>query len=142
MVVSHHKKAFDAVCPKRSEKCVRDIEAWMAINKLKLNKDKTELVVLNAHHCTSPPLESVTVSNEVIFPSSSARNSEVLFNSIYEYRATRSSAFYHLRNINCIRKYISFHIAEILMHAFITSRLCGIPQNILKRPLSAQKLAP
>lgn len=89
MVVSHHKKAFDAVCPKRSEKCVHDIDAWMAINKLKLNRDKTELLVLNAHHCTSPLLELVTVSNEGIFPSSSARNSEVLFNSIYEYRATR-----------------------------------------------------
>lgn len=89
MVVSHHKEAFDAVCPERSEKCVRDIEAWMAINKLKLNRDKTELLVLNAHNCTSRPLESVTVSNEVIFPSSSARNSEVLFHSIYEYGATR-----------------------------------------------------
>lgn len=89
MVVSLHKEAFDAVCPKRSEKCVRDIEAWMAINKLKLNRDKTELLVLNAYHRTSPPLESVTVSNEVIFrPSSSARNSEDLFDSIYEYGAT------------------------------------------------------
>lgn len=90
MVVSHHKEAFDAVCPKRSEKCVRDIKAWMAINKLKLNRDKTELLVLNAYHRTRPPLESVTVSNEVIFrPSSSARNSEDLFDSIYEYGATR-----------------------------------------------------
>ena len=56
--------------------------------------------------------------------------------------AVAKSAFYHLRNISRIRKYISSHIAEILMHAFITSRLCVIAQNNLKRPLSAQKLAP
>ena len=56
--------------------------------------------------------------------------------------AVAKSAFYHLRNISRIRKYISSHIAEILMHAFRTSRLCVIAQNNLKRPPSAQKLAP
>ena len=32
-----------------AEKFVRDIDAWMAVNKLKLNRDKTE-PVLSAHH--------------------------------------------------------------------------------------------
>ena len=53
----------------------------MVINKLKLNRDKTELLVLNAHHHPHPPLESVAVSNEVIIPSISARNIGVLFDS-------------------------------------------------------------
>ena len=35
------------------EKFVRDIDAWMAVNKLKLNRDKTELV-LSAHHRQAP----------------------------------------------------------------------------------------
>ena len=30
------------------EDCVRDIDAWMTVNKIKMNRDKTELVVLNA----------------------------------------------------------------------------------------------
>ena len=53
--------------------------------------------------------------------------------------AVAKSAFYHLRNISHIMKYISFHTAEILMHAFVTTRLdfCnsllyGIPQHVLK----------
>ena len=50
------------------EKCVSDIDAWMVVNKLKLNRDKTELLALNAHHRPHPPLESVAVSNEVIIP--------------------------------------------------------------------------
>ena len=58
------------------EKCVRDIDAWMAANKLKLNRDKTY-----AHHRPCLSLESVVVSNEVITPSSSARNIGVLFDS-------------------------------------------------------------
>ena len=32
-------------------------------------------------------------------------------------------AFYHLRNISKIRKMLSLHNAEILVHAFVTSRL-------------------
>ena len=33
------------------------------------------------------------------------------------------ATFYHLRNISRIKKYISRHTAEMLVHAFITSRL-------------------
>ena len=57
-------------------------------------------------------------------------------------------AFYHLRNISHIRKYISYHTTEILMHAFVKSRLdfCnsllyGIPQNVPKRLHSVQNAA-
>ena len=32
------------------ELCIKDIEQWMMINKLKLNGDKTELFVINARH--------------------------------------------------------------------------------------------
>ena len=134
------------------EKCVRNIDAWMVVNKLKLNRDKTELLVLNAHHRPQPPLESVAVSNEVIIPSISARNIGVLFDSVMSMEqhvtAVAKSAFYHLRNISRIRKYICFHTAEILMHAFVTSRLdfCnsllyGIPQHVLKRLQSVQNAA-
>lgn len=134
------------------EKCVCDIDTWKAINKLRLNRDKTELLVLNAYHCPSSSLESVAVTNEVITLSSSARNIGVLFdyNIIMEQHVTTLAklAFYHLRNISRIRKYISFHTAEILLHAFVTSGLdffnsllYGIPQNDPKR-MQQQGLSP
>ena len=37
--------------------------------------------------------------------------------------AVCKAGLYHLRNISRIKKYISRHTAEILVHAFITSRL-------------------
>ena len=99
-------------------------------------------------------LQYQLVSNEVISPSSSARNTGILFDSNMSMEplvtAVAKSAFYHLRNIpvSRIRKYISFHTAEILMHALVTSRLdlChsllyGIPQNVLKRLQSVQNTA-
>ena len=52
--------------------CVRDIDAWMTVNKLKMNRDKTELVVLNASHRQPSPLTSISVCDEVISNSSVA----------------------------------------------------------------------
>lgn len=37
--------------------------------------------------------------------------------------AVAKSAFYHLRNISRIRKYISSHIVEILMHALYNIKI-------------------
>ena len=34
----------------RLEACVREIDTWMFLNKLKLNKDKTELLVISSCH--------------------------------------------------------------------------------------------
>ena len=41
------------------EACVSDIDLWMAQNKLKLNKRKTELLILSAHHRTVPSIEHI-----------------------------------------------------------------------------------
>ena len=50
------------------------------------------------------------------------------------------AAFYHLRNISRIRKYLSSQTAEMLVHAFVSSRLdyCnsllyGLPKELLKK---------
>jgi hypothetical protein len=43
---------------------VREIDSWMSCNALKLNRDQTELFILNAHHRPQPPLNSVSVCNE------------------------------------------------------------------------------
>jgi hypothetical protein len=38
------------------EACVSDIDAWMTSNMLKMNRDKTELLVLSARHLPQPPI--------------------------------------------------------------------------------------
>ena len=44
----------------------------MTVNKLKMNRDKTELVVLNASHRQPSPLTPISVCDEVISKSSVA----------------------------------------------------------------------
>jgi hypothetical protein len=61
------------------EMCVKEIDLWMVKNKLKLNGDKTELLVINARNRLCPAVEYIEVSNSRIQPSTSARNIGVTF---------------------------------------------------------------
>ena len=54
----------------RFEKCVDDIRAWMKLNLLKLNDDKTELLVITSRPSTSQSLHiSIKVGDQDIIPS-------------------------------------------------------------------------
>ena len=52
----------------RIEACVSEIDSWMVSNKLKLNREKTELLVLSARHHPPPSIEYIDVSGERIKP--------------------------------------------------------------------------
>ena len=46
-------------CKTTIEQCVRDIDNWMVINNLKLNQNKTEVVLINTRYRPRPPLDSL-----------------------------------------------------------------------------------
>ncbi len=76
--------------------------------------------VNNLEHCLT--LDGCSVNS-----SSSVRNLGVLFNSNLSFDSHVSSicktAFFHLKNISKLRPMLSMSNAEILIHAFMTSRL-------------------
>ena len=60
----------------------------------------------------------------------------------------KKSAFYHLRTISRTRKYLSTQTTEILIHAFVTSKLdeCksliyNVPKNVIKKLQSVHNAA-
>ena len=61
------------------ESCVRDIDLWMACNKLKLNRDKTELLVIGSKHRPCPSLDGILVGDCCVHPSDTARDIGVVF---------------------------------------------------------------
>ena len=63
------------------EACILDINKWMTANKLMLNNDKTELLVLNARHRPPPPLSSIYAGSELIIAAESAKNIGVWFDN-------------------------------------------------------------
>ncbi len=74
----------------------------------------------NLEHCLT--LDGCSVNS-----SSSVRNLGLLFNSNLSFDSHVSSicktAFFHLKNISKLRPMLSMSNAEILIHAFMTSRL-------------------
>ena len=63
------------------ESCVCAIERWMLHNNLKLNSDKTELLILHAKHRPAPPLDSMNIGDLVISLSKSYMDIGVTFDS-------------------------------------------------------------
>ena len=114
------------------------------LNKLKLNGDKTELILINSRYHSSSPLNFISVREEEIVPTTSVmtvnRNVGVNF---YEHVRLEEhidnickSAYFHIRNISKIKKYLSRDCLEII-HVFIfdycNSLLIGTPKCILQK---------
>ena len=133
--------------------CVRDMDAWMLSNKLKLNKDKSEVLVISSSYRPQPPLSSVDICNESVSCSPSAHNSGVIFDQslcmVPRVNAVCQSSFFHLRNIGFIRKYLTYDAAKIIIHAFVVSKLdyCnsllyGLPSYLIRKLQHVQILPP
>ncbi len=100
--------------------CIVDIKNWMTSNFLLLNSEKTEVLIIGPKN---PTCNNCSVNSS----SSSVRNLGVLFDSNLSFESHVSSicktAFFHLKNISKLRPMLSTSNAEILIHAFMTSRL-------------------
>ena len=111
----------------RLQSCVNDIYAWMVHNNLQLNDDKTKILVFHAKHRPPPPLKSLQVATACVKPSDHARNIGVIFDSNLsldrQISTIGKSAFYSIRSISTIRKFLSLETAKSLIHAFVTSKL-------------------
>ena len=90
---------------------MNEINHWMMANRLKLNKDKTELLVISAKHLPGPLLHEISVAGEIIHSVHKARNIGTMFDSHFCFNDHVTnickSSFHHLRNISYIRKYLS-----------------------------------
>ena len=109
------------------EECLSDLDKWMSLNKLKLNKDKKEILYLYSKHNPQQSVPSIRFGQDVIHPSQFARNIGVINDSTMTMLPHISSicrwASYHLPNISRIRKFLSTKTTKILVHAFVSSKL-------------------
>ena len=125
------------------EACIEDISSWMRNNKLKLNDDKTEYMVISSDRVKAglsiPDLMAGAVK---ISPSHTFRNLGAMFDDSLkmssQVKAITKRCHFHLHNIRAIRKSLTKTATEQLVHAFVTSTidncnalLCGIPSSLL-----------
>ena len=93
----------------RVENCVADVCHWMDVNKLKLNYDKTEIIIYSKYH-TRPPFSYFSIGNEKLTTTPSARSLGAVLDDdmlldVHVSDICRSS-FNHLRNLSKITQYL------------------------------------
>ena len=136
------------------ESCIADISQWMHSDKLKLNSDKTECLLIGTRQQLQKVsnISTLSVGDSQIAPSCEVRNLGTWFDSkmsmLSHINKTCSSAFYYLYNMRRIRKYLSRSVTESLVHAFITSRidycnslLYGLPNSHIMKLQRIQNAA-
>ena len=133
--------------------CILDIRSWMITNKLKINDDKTEFLVITSPYVKLPsPDFQLNVGSCTIDTSSSACNLGVLFDSHMNLEGHITnvcrSLHLHLRNIRSIRKFLTDDATACIVHSLISSKLdyCnsllyGLPDSKLQRLQRMQNLA-
>ena len=107
-----------SICKSIIEDCVTDINLWMLANKLKLNSDKTGILVFSSCYCPRPALNNLVIASKTFVCSTTAKNIGVIFNSslsmLPHVTAVCKSSFFHLYNIFKIRRILSYDTCKIL----------------------------
>ena len=97
----------------------------MSENFLKLNEDKTEVLVV--HRRAESPIQMIYIANNDITVSHAVRNLGVLFdeNLMFEQHIQNvcRKVFAEIRNIGKIRKYLDEKTTATLVCAYVTSKL-------------------
>ena len=137
----------------RIEACLKDIVCWMHNNMLKLNTDKTEVILFSSkRNSTLVGEASISVGDSKIIPSSSVRNLGAQFDSHMDMELHVNSicrlCYMQLRQIAHIRKYLTVDATKSIVNALVTSRLdyCnallyGMPKSALNKLQKVQNTA-
>ena len=128
------------------ERCLADIHAWMTNNKLKLNNDKTEIMLFG----TKSSLADVNITSlevagtRVHVSDGPVRNLGVLLDNSLSMSSQVNrmvqSACFHLRNIGQVRNKLTESSTKSLVQSLVISRLdygnsllCGLPIDLVTK---------
>ena len=137
----------------RVEMCLADTRKWMRVNMLKVNDDKTEVMLFTSKHKQNVmgPIE-LMVGDTLVQSAPFARNLGVKLdaNMVMDkhINATCTSAYFQLRKIRHIRRSLTENAAKTLVHTLVTPRidycnvvLYGLPKRQLQKIQQVQNTA-
>ncbi|XP_037652407.1 uncharacterized protein LOC119504385 [Sebastes umbrosus] len=134
--------------PQSLVNCLHAIQIWMSFNFLKLNSNKTELMVVAPKALLRKVGDlHLDIDGCSFSPSSEVRNLGVILDPTLSFqshiRFITKSAFFHLKNISRLRQSLSDSVTETLVHAFVTSRLdyCnGVLSGVPSKPWTGSSM--
>jgi len=127
------------------EECVTDIKSWMQAMRLKMNDAKTEYMLIGTkRQLAKCETTSITIGDNVIQASDSIRDLGAYLDKHMSMevhiKKKCQAAYAQLYNIAKIRKFLSDHDAEILIHALVHSHLdycnallTGLPKYLIRK---------
>ncbi|KAL6455414.1 hypothetical protein MHYP_G00361580 [Metynnis hypsauchen] len=129
--------------------CIEDIRAWLSANFLHLNDKKTEVMLFGPSDASKINVDLGPLSQHLTL---TATNLGVKLDSDLkldaQIKSVVKSSFYQLRQLAKVKPFLSLHHFEILIHAFITTRLdycnalyVGVNQTLLTRLQMVQNAA-
>ena len=111
------------------QSCLASVQSWMLTNKLKVNPDKTEFLLIGNERQWSKylsifPIELLGVES---YPVKSARDLGVIFDKNFNFRshisAICSSCIYHMWDLRRIHHHLDLDSAKLLANALVSSCL-------------------
>ena len=111
------------------QSCLASVQSWISTNKLKLNPDKTEFLLIGNERQWSKYLSifPIALLGVETYPAKSARNFGVIFDKNFNFRshisAICSLCIYHIRDLRHIRRHLDGDSAKLLANTLVSSRL-------------------
>ena len=110
------------------ELCIRDLRSWMLHDKLKLNDNKTNFILIGTRQQLSKvDVDSLCVGDSIVSQIKSAKNLGTWMDNSLNLKInvnnTCKAAYYHLTNVRRIRKYLDEKTTQTLVHALIIGRI-------------------
>ncbi len=113
---------------KKIEACVDEMRSWMKKNALKMNDEKTEVLIISSPtNRRKFNIDHLRIGESDISPATSVRDLGVMLdqslNMEKQINSLCSRCHFYLRSISKIRHLLDEGTTATLVHAFVTSRL-------------------
>ena len=110
------------------EQCIQAIRSWMIKDKLRLNDNKTEFMIIGTRkQLAKVNIDGLSVGESIIAPVTSVRNLGSWFDQYLSMtphiNKICKAASFHIYNIRRIRKYLNNDATQTLVHSIVIGRL-------------------
>ena len=111
-----------------TEMCVNEVKHWMAVNKLKLNDDKTEIILFKNPRVSSDISEvTLNINDNMITSSKSVKDLGVLLDYDLSMSSQVSSLcknmYFKLKQIGSVRQFLTTSVTATLVTSLVLSKL-------------------
>ena len=105
-----------------TKSCISQLTSWMSVNKLKLNEDKTEMILISSLKSSLTVPSSVDLNGCSVTISSSVRNLGVTFDQSLSFRQHVVNVcclcYLEIRRISSVRHLLTDDATKTLLYAY------------------------